>query len=213
MRTLTDSNPLYTSSYADAPFDELPWWAFLWPGGNAVAKHVLENPDIVAGKTVLDFACGGGAGTLVALASNAETVVANDISSLCLEATRLNLEENGWREDQINDRVAFLCDDIVGSSDAPPHAAAAAGRQYPDIVLAGDVLYDDELARRVFPWFQDMAAAGARVLVGDPGRWVLQEGTYDACLQKVTEHALDPLVESEHHGYHTGNVWEVLPKE
>lgn len=203
LRTLTASNPLYTSSYADAPFDELPWWAFLWPGGNAVAKHVLANPDIVKGKTVLDFACGGGVGTLVALASNAELIVANDISPLCLEATRLNLEENGWQEHQINDRVAFLCDDIVGSSN----------NKIPDVVLAGDVLYDDELARRVFPWFQDMAAAGAQVLVGDPGRWVLQEGTYDACLRKVAEHALDPQVRDEHHGYHTGNVWEVLARD
>ena len=78
-------------------------------------------------------------------------------------------------------------------------------------ILTGDILYDDELARLVFPWFQLLASRGVDVYVGDPGRWVLQQGTYDAVIEKVATYDLDVKVSEEHHGLHSGNVWKVLP--
>jgi hypothetical protein len=45
--------------------------------------------------------------------------------------------------------------------------------------------------------------------VGDPGRWVLNEGKYDTKIEKIDTYELDPLVSDEHHGYHSGNVWRV----
>lgn len=226
LRMMTPASPLYTSSYSDSPFHELPWFGFLWPGGNAIAKHVLSNPKIVQGKTVLDFACGCGVGSIVSLQSGASRVVANDIAPLCLEATRLNYQESlnqGWesvsasragvsqeegegeeeqRMTSNENDIEYVCDDLVGTS--------LLGQV--DVCLAGDVLYDDELARRVFPWFQEMADKGCEVLVGDPGRWVLNEGTYDAVIEHIASYPLDPKVSDEHHGLHTGNVWRVLPR-
>jgi len=59
LRTITPSSSLYTATYNESPFDELPWWGFLWPGGNAICQHLLQHPDLVRGRNVLDFACGG----------------------------------------------------------------------------------------------------------------------------------------------------------
>ena len=192
----------------------------------AYKNSISRNVPLFQGKTVLDFACGCGVGSIVSLQSGASRVVANDIAPLCLEATRLNYQESlsqGWEsespagesqegkgeEEQTRQRmtsnendIEYVCDDLVGTS--------LLGQV--DVCLAGDVLYDDELGRRVFPWFQEMADKGCEVLVGDPGRWVLNEGTYDAVIEHIASYPLDPKVSDEHHGLHTGNVWRVLPR-
>jgi predicted nicotinamide N-methyase len=130
---------------------------------------------------VLFVLCAGdGAATVVALQQGAGRVVANDILPLALESTRLNIQENkgvgGEEEEEEERRVNYISDDIVGTDVHGLFAMGGGGgnREGVDVVVAGDVLYDDDLAKAVFPWFVELASSGVEVLVGDPGRWVLQ---------------------------------------
>ena len=128
-----------------------PFWAFAWAGGQGLARHVLDHPQLVAGKTVLDFASGSGLVGIAARMAGASAVLAADIDPWSGTAIRLNAALNG---------VALDCsaEDLVGRD---------AGW---DVVLAGDVFYDRGFADVLIPWFSALAARGATVLVGDPGR-------------------------------------------
>lgn len=128
-----------------------PFWAFAWAGGQGLARYILDSPDQVRGKSVLDFATGSGLVAIAAAKAGAAHVLAADIDPFCAAAVMLNSEANGVALD-------FAGDDLIGSDE---------GR---DVVLAGDVFYDRAFAERLGPWFSALAARGATVLVGDPGR-------------------------------------------
>ena len=143
------------------------------------------NSDVVYGTVcavcVVVLCAGDGAATVVALQQGAGRVVANDILPLALESTRLNIQENikGGGGEVEERRVNYISDDIVGTDVHGLFAMGGGGgnrggRGGVDVVVAGDVLYDDDLAKAVFPWFVELASSGVEVLVGDPGRWVLQ---------------------------------------
>jgi len=144
-----------------------PFWAFAWLGGQAVARHVLDHPGLVAGRTVLDLASGSGLCALAAVRSGAADVLAVDVDQYAVEAARLNAAHN---ELALTVRCADLLDD------EPPTV---------DVVLAGDVFYDAKMSERVQPWLLAARAAGSRVVVGDPGRHYLPRallrelGAYD----------------------------------
>jgi predicted nicotinamide N-methyase len=128
-----------------------PFWAFAWAGGQALARHVLDHPDLVAGRSVLDLATGSGLVALAARRAGADPVTANDIDPLSLAAAEANAAANGLRIDTVE---ADLLDTT------PPQG----------VILAGDVFYSREMAGRVLPFLHRAAGAGALVLVGDPGR-------------------------------------------
>lgn len=128
-----------------------PFWAFAWAGGQGLARYVLDNPLIVAGKTVLDVATGSGLVAIAAAKADAAHVAANDIDPFCAVAVRLNAAVNRVSID-------FAGGDIVGTD-----------RGW-DVVLAGDVFYSKPMAETFLAWFATLAARGARVFVGDPGR-------------------------------------------
>ncbi len=128
-----------------------PFWAFAWAGGQALARFVLDHPEIVARRHVLDFAAGSGLVAIAAARAGAERVTAADIDPFCAAACRLNAQANGVEFD-------FDGSDPVGRD---------AGW---DLVLAGDVFYDREMAQHLPPWFAALKARGADVLIGDPGR-------------------------------------------
>lgn len=131
---------------------EPPYWAFAWAGGQALARYVLDRPELVRGQVVLDFACGGGLVAIAAHRAGAARVIAVDTDPLALAAAQLNAEVNGAR-------LELLQDDLLAR---PPSGF--------DVVLAGDVFFDAGLARRLEPWLRAAAARGAVVRVGDPGR-------------------------------------------
>ncbi|MBW7850519.1 MAG: methyltransferase [Rhodospirillales bacterium] len=135
-----------------------PFWAFCWVGGQAVARHILDHPELVRGKRVLDFAAGGGVAAIAAAKAGAAVVEAADIDPFAAAAIRLNADLN-------DARVAVLCADLV---DGP--------RADWDVVVAGDVCYERPMAERVFAWLRRLAAGGALVLMGDPGRNYLPNG-------------------------------------
>ena len=130
---------------------EPPFWAFAWPGSQALARLILDRPDLVAGKRVLDFAAGGGLAAIAAILAGATHVEAAEIDPLAVACTRLNAAHN---------RVPVETEtgDVVG---APCRW---------DTVLAGDVCYEAPMTGHIMPWLRGLAAAGAQVLLADPGR-------------------------------------------
>ncbi len=128
-----------------------PFWAFAWAGGQGLARHILDHPEIVRGTKVLDFASGSGLVAIAAAKAGAASVVAADIDPFCETAIRLNAEANAVS-------VAFDGMDLVGSDGGW------------EVVLAGDVFYEKPFAQRLIPWFGALTARGAQILVGDPGR-------------------------------------------
>lgn len=132
-----------------------PFWAFAWLGGQAVARHVLDAPALVAGRSVLDLATGSGLCALAARLAGAASVLAVDVDAFAIEAVGLNAAVNGHE-------VEARCVDLLHTT--PPAV---------DVVLAGDVFYDAVMSERVQPWLLAAARAGSRVVVGDPGRHYL----------------------------------------
>lgn len=134
-----------------------PYWASVWAGGQALARHLLDHPELVAGRRVLDLAAGSGLVAIAAALSGAARVVANDIDPYAVAAVTINA------------RVNHVTVDTTGD-DLLDQAGAEA-----DLVVAGDVFYSRALADRVLPFLQRAAAGGAEVLVGDPDRGHLPE--------------------------------------
>jgi predicted nicotinamide N-methyase len=128
---------------------EPPFWAFAWPGGQALARHILDNPAVVAGKRVLDFAGGGGIVAIACAIAGALSVEVSEIDPMALAAIALNAGANG--------ATVRRSGDVVG----------AACRW--DIVLCGDVCYEAPMTSRIMPWLTDMAVS-ADVWIADPGR-------------------------------------------
>ncbi|MCB1534303.1 MAG: methyltransferase [Rhodoblastus sp.] len=138
-----------------------PFWAFAWAGGQALARYILDQPEIVAGKRVLDFASGSGLVAIAAAKAGAREVEASEIDVFAVEAIAINARANGV---SINPRL----DDVIGRE---------AGW---DVILAGDVSYERDMAQRVTDWLAGLAARGATVLVGDPGRSYLARERLEA---------------------------------
>ncbi|MBB3936010.1 class I SAM-dependent methyltransferase [Aureimonas phyllosphaerae] len=128
-----------------------PFWAFAWAGGQGLARYVLDHPASVAGRRVVDLASGSGLVAIAAAQAGAAHVLALDIDPFAREAAELNAALNGVT-------LAIASEDRIG-------------RQVEaDVLLAGDVFYDQGFAARLAPWFDGLAAGGVEVLVGDPGR-------------------------------------------
>jgi predicted nicotinamide N-methyase len=130
-----------------------PFWAFAWAGGQALARYVLDHPQIVSGKRVVDFASGSGIVAIAAMKAGATRALAADIDVFCEAAIAVNAEANGVAVD-------FTGDNLL---DSPPPADA-------DVILAGDICYEKPLAERVLAWLTAARESGKVVLIGDPGR-------------------------------------------
>ncbi len=145
--------PIWQATEADLERHGLPppYWAFAWPGGQALARHLLDHPALVRGARVLDFAAGSGLGAIAAAKAGAANVTAAEIDRFAIAAIALNAALNKVS-------VATIEQDILGQ----------AGDW--DVILAGDVCYERPMAERVSQWLASLAAAGRRVLMGDPGR-------------------------------------------
>ncbi len=153
---------------------EPPFWAFAWAGGQGLARYILENPQVVAGRRVVDFATGSGLVAIAAMKAGAVSVLASDIDPFCEAAVALNAEANGVS-------VEFTERDLVGEVlDC-------------DVLLAGDVFYDRAFAERLLSWMRGLAAGGVDVIVGDPGRAYLPKtdlaarATYEVPVTRVLE--------------------------
>jgi predicted nicotinamide N-methyase len=164
-----------------------PFWAFPWAGGQALARYVLDHPDLVAGRTVLDLAAGSGLVALAASLAGAHTVVANEIDPYAIAAIRLNAAANE-REIQTYQRNLL----VERATDA-------------DVVLAGDVFYNREMAAAMLGVLHRARAGGASVLVGDPGRAYVPV----AALDHVATYQVPVVRDLEDVDVKETNVWRV----
>jgi predicted nicotinamide N-methyase len=131
-----------------------PFWAFAWAGGQALARYLLDHPQIVRGRSVLDLASGSGLVAIAAIKAGASRVVANDIDQFAIPAIVLNATANNVLIDmETTDRLD------------PALSLEPFG-----VVLAGDIFYERDTAARALNFLQRMKVQGADVLVGDPGR-------------------------------------------
>jgi len=129
-----------------------PFWGFAWAGGQALARYLLDHPDVVRGRRVLDVAAGCGVVAIAACRAGAADVTATEVDPFAAAAVERNAATNRVRV------RALLADVLDGGADGA------------EVVLAGDVCYNRTMARRVLGFLRRAAAAGARVLIGDPGR-------------------------------------------
>jgi len=167
---ITPDSPLWRATENEAARRGVPWpfWAFAWSGGQALTRYVLDHPDLVEGKAVLDFGSGSGMVAIAAALCGANEVLAADIDATAVEAAALNAELNGVELD-------ITARDLVGDL----------SRDW-DVILAGDMYYDAGESERSSVWLLELAARGARVIIGDPDRGFLDTAeaellaTYDA---------------------------------
>ena len=139
-----------TEWHAAAP-QPPPFWAFAWPGSQALARYLLAQPKLVRGKRVLDFGSGGGLAAIAAAHVGALHVLAGDIDPVALVVQKLNAELNSVTFDSTSEDLVERELEL-------------------DVVLAGDVCYERTASERITPWLRGLAATGTLVLLADPGR-------------------------------------------
>lgn len=190
LRLASEVVPLWQASEAELEAMGLPppYWAFAWAGGQALARYLLDHPEVVAGKRVLDFAAGSGLQGIAAAKAGAAAVEASEIDPFARAAIAANAALNAVE-------IGVRRDDLVGRDEGW------------DAVLAGDVCYERAMAEAVFAWLQALAARGALVLLGDPGRTYLPKRG----LERVTAYAVRTSRELEDTDVRNAVVWRVLP--
>jgi predicted nicotinamide N-methyase len=142
-----------------------PFWAFAWAGGQALSRHILDHPEIVRRRSVVDLASGSGLVGIAAMKAGAARVLAADIDGFSLSAIAINANLNGVE-------MSLTGEDLLSSP--PPRA---------DVILVGDLFYEKALAERVLDWLRQADTQGSTVLIGDPGRSYLPRGK----LEKLAE--------------------------
>ena len=142
-----------------------PYWAFAWAGGQALARYVLDNPGLIADRTVIDIGAGSGLGAIAAAKSGAASVIASDIDAIAVSAMALNATANAVT-------ITATTDDWLAS--AAPSA---------DVVLVGDLFYERALADLIIAFVRAAAARGSVVLVGDPRRNYFPPDAFTAVAQ------------------------------
>jgi predicted nicotinamide N-methyase len=130
-----------------------PFWAFAWPGGQALARHVLDHPQCVGGRRVLDFAAGGGIAAIACALTGAASVEAADTDALARTAIAANAAANAVS-------IVIPDADVVGTESRW------------DLILCGDVCYEAPMTAHILPWLRHMAS-DAEVWLADPGRGYL----------------------------------------
>lgn len=183
--------PIWRASEVDLEREGVnpPFWAFAWVGGQALARYLLDNPEVVRGKRLLDFGAGSGLQGIAALKSGAAQVLFNDIDPHALTAIGLNAAANGFK-------AATIAEDLIGRDEGW------------DVVLAGDVCYEKPMAERIDAWLKNLSRRGALVLMGDPGRTYLpRQG-----LSRITGYAVKTTREIEDTDLRNAVVWRVDPQ-
>ena len=164
-----------------------PFWAFAWAGGQALSRYVLDHPQLVRGRNVLDLATGSGLVAIAARKAGAEWVLAADIDRFACAAVRLNA--------QVNDVAIEISDkDLL---DNEPQAF--------DVILVGDLFYEKALASRVHSWLKAAKENGAEILIGDPGRSYLPKSQ----LMHVVDYNVPVTRELEDAEIKRTSVWRI----
>ncbi len=162
-----------------------PFWAFAWAGGQGLARHILDNPACIAGKSVIDFATGSGLVAIAAKMAGATSVFAVDIDPFCGDAVDINSRLN-------NVKLEFSNQNLIGQNFTS------------QVLLAGDIFYDRAIAAAITPWFQTISKNGCTIFVGDPGRSYLPR----QFLTLLSEHEVHVTRALEDADVRKTNVWQ-----
>jgi len=165
-----------------------PFWAFAWAGGQALSRYILDHPEVVRGKRVLDFGSGSGLIAIAAMKAGASSVLAADIDPFAIASIKLNAEVN-----QIS--VVVTGDNLVGALNGGW-----------DVILIGDMCYEHPLAENIEIWVRSLVAGGAAAFIGDPGRTYLPK----TGLEKLISYAVKTTRELEDTDVRNTSVWRVL---
>ena len=189
LRLAGEITPIWEATEASLAETGLPppFWAFAWPGGQAIARTLLDRPELARGRAVLDFAAGCGIAAIAAAKAGAARIEASEIDPFAAAAIALNAEANGVS-------VEVLETDLL--------TAPAAGY---DLILAGDLCYERPMAERVFAWLIVAAKAGVEVLLADPGRTYLPK----VGLAEIASHEVRTTLELENRTLMTTRVFRL----
>ncbi|MBV9077366.1 MAG: methyltransferase [Methylobacteriaceae bacterium] len=165
-----------------------PFWAFAWAGGQALARYLLDHPALVAGRRVLDVASGSGLVAIAAAKAGARQVEASDIDAFAAAAIAVNAAANDVE-------IAVHLGDLVGSDEGW------------EVVLAGDVFYERDLAARMLDWLRALDRRGAEILIGDPRRSYLPVDE----LVEVASYEVPVTRELEDQEVKRTRVWRLAP--
>ena len=164
-----------------------PFWAFAWAGGQALARYVLDHPEIVRGRRVIDLASGSGLVAIAAMKAGAARVLAADIDRFAVTAMAINAELNG---------VAMAVTATICSKRSRPSA---------DVILVGDLFYEAGVAARCFDWLQKAEARGIQCLIGDPLRSYLPRRG----IEKIAEYVVPVTRDLEDADIKRTAVWRL----
>ena len=164
-----------------------PFWAFAWAGGQALARYLLDNRDLVAGKTVLDLGCGSGLTAIAPMMAGATSALAADIDMLALAATSLNAEANGVAVSVTSENVLAF----------PPRPF--------DVTLVGDLFYERAMSDHVLAYIEAAARQGSAILIGDPQRTYFPRDRFT----KVAEYDVPVTRELEDNEIKRTAVWRL----
>lgn len=186
----TEITPIWEATEATLARMNLPppYWAFAWAGGQALTRFLIDHPDWVKGKRVLDFASGSGLSAIGAAKAGAASVQAAEIDDYAIAAIALNARINHVAIDLVRE-------DLVG---VEPRW---------DVVLAGDVCYERPMAERVIAWFRVLAGRGVAILMGDPGRAYLPQSG----LVELARYQVPTSLELEDRAMRETIVWRLMP--
>lgn len=191
LRLITKNCRLFSAKIDESfPFKNDPFWGFYWPGGQAVTRYILDNPEIVKHKKVLDFGSGCGATSIACMMAGAQQVIANDIDEVSAVASEINAELNGTK-------IKTETRDLI---DCPSTFKF-------DLILLGDVFYDEEFASKLLPWIKNLLAENRKILIGDPGRHALST---ELKLKLLARYQLPEHVCIENNGFSHTNIWQII---
>jgi predicted nicotinamide N-methyase len=154
LRLATEVTPIWQATEETLAGNALPppFWAFAWAGGQALARYLLDNPEAVAGREVLDFGAGSGLVAIAAAVAGAARVTAAEIDHFAAAAIAANAALN-------HVAIEVMTTDLLDGN-----------KRFWKLVTAGDICYEQPMAERALRWLRVLAGRGSTVLLGDPGR-------------------------------------------
>ena len=185
----TEVVPLWRKTEEELEVEGIPppYWAFAWAGGQAMARYVLDHPQTVCGKTVLDFGSGSGLIAIAAAMAGAKHVVAAEIDAFATAVIGLNAEANAVQ-------IEVCSEDVIGQPNAW------------EVILIGDMCYERPLAERLLVWLRDNMRWGACVLMGDPGRTYFPKSG----VEKLTTYNVQTTRELEDREIRESSVYRLI---
>ncbi len=191
LQLATEITPMWqaTENWLTQTNTSPPYWAFAWAGGQGLARYILDHPEEIRDKRVLDFAAGCGLAGIAAAKAGARQVMTVDIDPLAQAATQLNAQHN-------NVDVKLIL-----NLDLERTCAGV------EIILAGDVCYEQVMSHKVLRWLRLCATEGTRVLLADPGRAYMP----DEGMKVLARYEVATLRELEDRDVRNVTVWELLP--